>query len=89
LTRILHVPRLDYKRDDEASRETQEILADLGMMAVLAKGLRELDRGGTVALADLRRELDAEASSPSAPFLGSSLQSRVQKTCKKCLFSVF
>jgi hypothetical protein len=50
---------LDYKRDDEASRETEEILADLGTMAVVAKGLRELDRGETVALADLRRELDA------------------------------
>jgi hypothetical protein len=53
------VPELDSRRDDEARRETKEILADRGTMAVLAEGLGELEQGEIIALTDLRRELDA------------------------------
>ncbi len=53
------MPEVDSRRHDEAWRETKEILADPGTMAVLVDGLRELDRGEVISLADLRRELDA------------------------------
>jgi hypothetical protein len=54
---------LDSRRDDEARRETKEILAEAGTMAVLAEGLGELEWGEIVSLTDLRRELDAARSS--------------------------
>lgn len=49
----------DSRRDDEAWRETKEILAEPGTEAVLVEGLKELERGEVIPLADLRRELDA------------------------------
>jgi hypothetical protein len=53
------VSEFDYKRDGEAAREAEEILGDAATMAVLEEGLKELERGETVALVELRRELAA------------------------------
>lgn len=50
---------LECRRDDEARRETREILAEPDTLTALAEGLGELDRGEIVNLADIRRELDA------------------------------
>ncbi len=37
--------------------ETAEIVADLAAMAALEEGLREIERGETITLAELREEL--------------------------------
>jgi antitoxin YefM len=42
----------------EALEETAEILSDPDALAALEAGLAELERGESVSLADLRRELD-------------------------------
>jgi antitoxin YefM len=42
----------------EALEETAEILSDPDALAALEVGLAELERGETVSLEDLRRELD-------------------------------
>jgi antitoxin YefM len=42
----------------EALEETAEILSDPDALAALEAGLAELERGETVSLEDLRRELD-------------------------------
>lgn len=43
----------------EALEETAEILSDPGAIAALEEGLGEIERGETVTLADLRKELAA------------------------------
>jgi antitoxin YefM len=41
----------------EALEETAEVLSDLDLVHAIDEGLGELDRGETVSLAELRREL--------------------------------
>lgn len=42
----------------EALEETAEILSDPATMGAIEEGLREAERGETVTLADLRRDLE-------------------------------
>jgi antitoxin YefM len=42
----------------EASEETAEILSDPDALTVIEEGLREVERGDIVTLADLRQDLD-------------------------------
>lgn len=48
----------------EALEETAEVLSDRDALAALETGLAELERGETVSLEDLRRELAERRSSP-------------------------
>jgi hypothetical protein len=56
------VSESDCRGDDEAWRETEEILSEPGTVAVLEEGLREFEQGEVISLGDLRRELDLARS---------------------------
>jgi len=46
----------------DALEETAEILSDADTLAAVEEGLGEIERGETVTLTDLRRELDVRRS---------------------------
>jgi len=48
----------------EALEETAEILSDGETLAAIEEGLGEVERGETLTLADLRRELDRRPARP-------------------------
>jgi predicted transcriptional regulator len=50
--------------DSEALEDTVQILSDPAVIAALAEGLGEIERGETVTLAELRAELAAARPTP-------------------------
>ena len=48
----------------EALEETAEILSDAATLAAIDEGLDEVERGETVTLADLRRDLGRRSARP-------------------------